>query len=242
MYAAQKGSNLTGLRRTHAADLENMSVDIPVKEVTGLMIVQGLAGALSGLARHGAYGYISWRLVLTMGIPIGVGALAGSLLSVQFSETVILAVLGTLAALAAAMTALITLRPPKDEEAPGPFSFERNAAIAIAGSIGFAGGIVGLGGAFLLIPSMLFILHVPTRRAIASSLGIILFSTTAALAGKIATAKVPLVLAAVLVAGVVPAAQIGGVVSRRVRPRVLRYVFGVVIALVAGVIWLDVFS
>ena len=55
------------------------------------------------------------------------------------------AVLGTMAALAAAMTALITLRPPWDEEAPGLFSFDRNAAIAIAGSIGFAGGIVGQG-------------------------------------------------------------------------------------------------
>ena len=50
-----------------------------------------------------------------------------------------------MAALAAAMTALITLRPPWDEEAPGLFSFDRNAAIAIAGSIGFAGGIVGQG-------------------------------------------------------------------------------------------------
>lgn len=215
---------------------------ISVREVTGLTIVQGFSGALSGLARHRAYGYVSWPLVLTMGVPVGLGALAGSLLSGHVSESVILAVLGTMAALAAAMTAVTTLRQPRDEETLAGFSFNRNAAVAIAGSVGFAGGIVGQGGAFLLIPSMLFLLHIPTRNAIASSLGVTMFSTTAGLAGKIATAQVPPVLAAVLVAGVVPAAQIGGVVSRRVQPRVLRYVFGVVIALVAGRIWLDVFS
>ena len=37
--------------------------EFTVKEVTGLTMVQGLAGALSGLTRHQSYGFVSWRLV-----------------------------------------------------------------------------------------------------------------------------------------------------------------------------------
>jgi uncharacterized membrane protein YfcA len=218
---------------------------LPVKQITGLTMVQGFAGAISGLTRHQSYGFVSWRLVRYLGMSAGASALAGAIISRWMPDEGILAIFGAMALIAAALIFLPGARSSPDREAqdqpePTEFSFNAPLAIGLGCFIGFTGGLVGQAGSFLLIPTMLYVLNVPTRMAIGSNLGIILFSAVAGLAGKVTTAQVPFELALVMVAGSVPSAYLGAIVSRRLRPRLLRYALAGVVAVAAVRIWVDV--
>ncbi len=99
-----------------------MGGDLTVKEVTGLTMVQGFAGALSGLTRHQSYGFVSWRLVGYMGISVAIAALMGALLSKIVPERSILAVLAIMALVASLLIFLPGRREENDKEIPGPIT------------------------------------------------------------------------------------------------------------------------
>ena len=101
---------------------------------------------------------------------------------------------------------------------------------------------MGQGGSFILIPLMTAFVRVPTRIAIGSNLAIVLLATTAAFIGKAVTGQVEWLLAAPLVLTVVPAAHLGGRVSRRVPVARLRRVLAILIAAAAVRIWMSVVS
>ena len=188
---------------------------LTVKEITGLTMVQGFAGAVSGLARHRGYGMVSWRLVRYAGFAAGLSALAGAVISKWVADGAILAIFGAMALIASALIFLPGSRTAQDESDPGPFSFNAPLAVILGGAIGFA---------------------------IASNLGIILFSAVGGIAGKLTTAQVPIELALIMVAGSVPSAQVGAIVSRRMQPRLLRYALALVVGGAAVRIWFDVLS
>ena len=215
---------------------------LTVKEITGLTMVQGFAGAVSGLARHRSYGMVSWKLVRYVGISAGVSALAGAVVSAWVTDGAILAIFAAMALIASVLIFLPGSRAAQDESDPGSFDFNAPLALILGGSVGFAGGLVGQAGSFILIPSMLYILKVPTRIAIASNLGIILFSAVGGITGKLTTAQVPMELALIMVAGSVPSAQAGAILSRRMRPKLLRYALALVVGGAALRIWFDVLT
>jgi uncharacterized membrane protein YfcA len=130
--------------------------------------------------------------------------------------------------------------PAPDRTDATALAFNGPAAVGLAGLVGFAGGMVGQAGSFLYIPLMVYVLRVPTWVAIGSNLGIIMFAAAAGLGGKLGTARVPLLLAAALVGGTVPGAQLGALASRRTQPRLLRFVLAGVVSAAAVGIWLDV--
>jgi uncharacterized membrane protein YfcA len=212
-----------------------------VKEIMGLTMVQGLAGGLSGLARHQSFGFVSWRLVWSMGVPLGAAALIGALVSSRVPDGVLLGLFASMALIAAALAFVRGGSAVSDggpEEKP---VFNVSLTLACGAAVGLAGGMVGQAGGFLLIPLMIYVLRIPTRFAIGSNLGIILFPAVAGLAGKLGTAQVPLLLAIALVGGTVPGAMLGSLVSRRVRPRALRYALAGIVTAAALGIWLDIF-
>ena len=58
-------------------------------------------------------------------------------------------------------------------------------------SVGLLAGAVGAGGSFLLLPLMVYVLHVPHRLAAGSSLAIAVMGASTGLVGKIVTHQVP---------------------------------------------------
>lgn len=210
---------------------------IPVKEITGLTMTQGLAGAVSGLVRHYSFGYVSWRLVGYMGASVAIFALIGALVSSNVPDGEKLAVFAGMALVASGL--FLTPGPSSDDEVE-TFTFSAPLAVILGAAVGFTGGLVGQAGSFILIPLMVYVLKVPTRYAIGSNLRIILFAALAGLSGKLGTAQVPLYLSLALVGGAVPAAQAGAWVSRRAQPRILRYLLAGVVTSAAIAIWVDI--
>lgn len=105
--------------------------------------------------------------------------------------------------------------------------------------LGMATGILtmllGVGGGFILVPAMLYLLGMTTQSVVGTSLFQILFVTMATTMMHAMTTKaVDLVLALLLLIGSVTGAQVGTRVSMTVRPEYLRILLAVIVLLVAA--------
>jgi uncharacterized membrane protein YfcA len=203
---------------------------IPVKIVTGLTIVQAISGSVLGTLRHRAYGNVSPRLVWLMGPPSAIASLVGALVSRDTPDNVILMIFAILAFAGAAM--LLLPVTPRHEGADD-IRADPRIAIPIALVLGFFGGMVGIGGIAFIIAALVYLLRVPTRIAIGSSLGIGLFAAVAALVGKAATAQIDPPLAAIVFVSALLASPIGAAVSVRTQPRALLALLAAIVMLAA---------
>jgi uncharacterized membrane protein YfcA len=104
-------------------------------------------------------------------------------------------------------------------------------------ALGFGAGILtmllGIGGGFILVPAMIYILGMPARVVIGTSLAIILFiSAGTTMVHALTTQAVDIVLAGLLLVGGVVGAQYGALLATRAKPDLLRLALAVVILLV----------
>lgn len=109
--------------------------------------------------------------------------------------------------------------------------------------LGFATGILtmllGVGGGFILIPAMLYLLGMPTQVVVGTSLFQILFvSAAATMVHALTTKAVDIVLASLLLLGSVVGAQLGTRFAARARPEYLRLALAIMVLLVAVRIFL----
>ncbi len=204
---------------------------LDMRDVAGITIVQVFAAALLGYLIHRRRQTAHAQVVRWMGPGMVVGTGVGGVVS----KYVTLGVLeGAFVLLALAAAPLLFTPPPADEIGEGPAGeFSRPLAAGAAFGIGILSGLVGVGGAFLVIPVMVYFLGVPTRAAIGSSLGVVLMSSVAGVVAKVGTGQVVLPWAAALVAGALPGTWGGARVSRRVSARRLRLALAVLVALTA---------
>ena len=203
---------------------------IPVKIVTGLTIVQAISGSALGALRHRSYGNVSSRLVWLMGPPSAIASLVGAFVSRDTPDNVILIVFAILAFAGGVM--LLLPVTPRDELADEIHADPR-LAIPIALVLGFFGGMVGIGGIAFIIAALVYLLRVPPRIAIGSSLGIGLFAAVAALVGKAATAQIDPPLAAIVFVSALVASPVGAAVSVRTQPRALLALLAAIVVLAA---------
>lgn len=202
---------------------------LSMKLVAGITMVQSLAGSLSGLIIQRYNNFVHSKLVLYMGTSSLAGGLIGSVWSKTFLETAMLATFAGLALLASVLLFL----PSKNDNDKSDLTdvrFNKMPAILIGSVVGLLGGIIGQGGAFLLIPLMLYILSIPTRIALGSSVAIAFLSALAGFIGKWSTNQVPFLMAFIVALGAVLGAQVGGIVGKRVQTGTLRAVLAVLIA------------
>ena len=210
--------------------------------VAGLTIVQGLTACTSGVVVHRRFNCVSGGLTCWMGVTIFVTALFGGAAAGQVANEVLLLLIFALLAMVAAV--LIFVPVANDSEHPdlAEFSFSRVRAVVAAGSVGLLGGMVGQGGSFILIPLMTSFVQVPTRIAIGSNMAIVFLSSLAAFLGKALTGQIVWPLALVIAVVVVPAAQLGGLVSQRVPVARLRMLLGACVGIAAIRIGISAFG
>jgi uncharacterized membrane protein YfcA len=102
--------------------------------------------------------------------------------------------------------------------------------------------MVGAPGAFLYIPVMIYVLNLPTRIVIGSTLGIVLLGAITGTVGKMVTGQIIWPYALALVVGTIPGAQLGGTVSKKVNTKHLRMAIAVIIAITGIRMWVQVLS
>ncbi|TPG41050.1 sulfite exporter TauE/SafE family protein [Sphingomonas koreensis] len=95
--------------------------------------------------------------------------------------------------------------------------------------------LLGVGGGFILIPAMLYLLGMSTQVVVGTSLFQTLFVTAiATMVHATGTKSVDIVLAALLLLGSVAGAQVGVRLATRVKPEYLRLLLAVMVLLVAA--------
>jgi len=104
-------------------------------------------------------------------------------------------------------------------------------------ALGFVAGMLtvflGIGGGFILVPAMIYLLGMAARVVIGTSLVMILaVSAATTLVHALTTRSVDIVLAALLLVGGVIGAQYGAVLATRIKPDLLRLALAVIILLV----------
>jgi len=96
--------------------------------------------------------------------------------------------------------------------------------------IGFIGAVMGIGGGFILVPIMIYLLRVPTSTVIGTSMVLTLVTMTfATLLHAITNHLVDVVLALILMVGGVTGAQFGARAGQKIRGEQLRLLLGLLV-------------
>ena len=112
---------------------------------------------------------------------------------------------------------------------------------AVAGAmVGFLSAIMGVGGGFIMVPIMIYLLGMPTRVVVGTSLFQIIFvSAFTTMMHALTSQTVDVVLAFLLILGGVIGAQFGARIGLRLRAEQLRILLALLVLGVAARIGLD---
>ncbi len=106
--------------------------------------------------------------------------------------------------------------------------------------VGVLAAFLGVGGGFIMLPTMIYIIGIPTRVAVGTDLfQIVLTSANVALQQAITNRTVDVMLAVALFAGSVIGAQFGVAASRRLRGEQIRVFLALIVLVVMGILLLQ---
>lgn len=208
-------------------------LEFPVKTVAipvGLLL-NGL-NTLFAFIRYAREGLVDFR----GGMPAALAALILAPVgawSVQFVSRDTLLLLFAIAVIIAGIRTLITSgkKEPKEK-----ISMAKRVTIGtiVGGFAGFMGGLLGLGGGFIIGP-MLMEMGYPTKEAAATTAFIVTFSSFSGFFGHMAEGNIDPVLAAVTVISVAIGSQLGAwYMAKKARPNWVKKLYGIVLIGVAA--------
>ncbi len=214
---------------------------LDMKQIAAVSMVQVLSASLTGLIVHNKNRFVSRSILIYMGTANAIGNLAGSVLSKEVNSAFLLAIFATLAVIAAVVM-FIPKREQGGETAPEDLQYNKSLAVIVSLMIGSFGGMVGAPGAFIYIPIMIYLLNIPTRIVIGSTLGIVFMGAVTGTIGKMATGQIIWPAALALVVGTIPGAQFGSAMSRKVNTKYLRLAIAVIIAITGLRMWYQILA
>lgn len=222
-------------------------LDQGVPEATTSSLVVVTAGALAGGLSHARAGRVCWRHAGTFTLAALPGVLAGAWAGESVSEEILLAAFVPIM-LAAAIATWRKAEGPGEPEDDGPW--ERGEACPplrlprdlVAGlAIGFLTGFLGVGGGFLIVPTLAIALAFTMRTAVGTSLAII---TATSLLGLIvhllAGRSIELDLTGAMTAGCIVGALGGAVLVTYLPQRILGRGFALLVTCVAAYLAISV--
>ena len=114
--------------------------------------------------------------------------------------------------------------------------------LLVGAAVGVLGAIMGVGGGFIMVPAMIYLLGMPTKVVIGTSLFQITFlSAYTTLMHAVLSNTVDIMLAVLLIVGGVVGAQIGTNLGARLRAEQLRILLALLVLAVCGKLALDLF-
>ncbi|TJZ91114.1 sulfite exporter TauE/SafE family protein [Paracoccus gahaiensis] len=109
-------------------------------------------------------------------------------------------------------------------------------------AVGVLAAIMGVGGGFIMVPAMIYLLGMPTKVVVGTSLFQITFVTAfTTLMHAVSYNTVDVMLAVLLIVGGVVGAQIGTTLGARLRAEQLRLLLALLVLAVCGKLALDLF-
>ncbi|MCH8611807.1 sulfite exporter TauE/SafE family protein [Arsenicicoccus dermatophilus] len=204
----------------------------PAAATTGSLIVVGLSSLVGLLPRLRA-GEVRVADGLTFGLLGTAGALVGSRLSTQVPGPILMTSFAALLLLVAALMWRRRSRGRTAGATPQPRGWP--VRIAAATGVGLLTGFFGVGGGFVVVPTLTLVLGLPMTTAVATSLLVIALNAATSLAARAAGGLVvdwSVILPFALLA--VVGTLLGAPLGRRVGQARLQSAFAVLLVLVAA--------
>ena len=222
------------------------TVAIRVAFGTNLLVV--LPTAISGAVGHSRKGAVLWKVGAVLGVTGAFSSLVGGYVAAHLPGKILTTVFG-LAILAGAIR-MLTAKPPRVEEEPTKSIL---SYFLWGAPLGFASGLIGIGGGVLMVPVMVVMLKFRMHQAVGTSTAMMIFTSIGGVFSYIMEGlNVPglpeysigyvNLLQWILLAGTsVPMAQIGVRTAHKLPARQLKYVF-IAVMIYMGLKMMGVFS
>jgi uncharacterized protein len=209
--------------------------DLPDATTAGLVVAG--TGALAGAARHALAGRVCWRHAGSFTLAALPGIAIGTLAGEAVPDGLLLAALALVMLAAARSVWRRAGRDPSDEDpaadACPPLRLPRDALAGIA--VGFVTGFLGVGGGFLIVPTLAVGLAFTMRTAVGTSLAIITAGSALSLAAHLAAGRsVDVPVTAAMALACMVGALAGAATAGRLPQRALGRGFAALVVAVAG--------
>lgn len=210
-----------------------------VSEATTASLVVVTAGALSGGLGHARAGRVCWRHAGSFTIAAVPGLVAGTLAGESVGDTALLSAFALIMLAAAAAT---WRKADGDEHVDGtwegggacpPLRLPRDLVAGVL--VGFLTGFFGVGGGFLIVPTLAIALAFTMRTAVGTSLAIITATSLLGLAVHLAAGRsLDVGVTAAMTAACVVGALAGAALATHVPQRTLGRAFALLVCCVAA--------
>lgn len=195
----------------------------PAYIASGLTSSQVFFSTLSGSLKARKKTEFSPQLVLYMGGGMIIGSMLGAFLANLFDATFVNTVYIIIALLA--LTLMFIKVKPSSEKS----SFNKYLLVIIGLFIGIISGIIGAGGAFIIIPILLVLFKLPMNTVVANSIVIAFISSIGAFVIKLIQGYIPLYDALFLIIGSIIFAPIGLKLSKKVPNIIQKWIISILI-------------
>ena len=149
------------------------------------------------------------------------GAILANLINVQFVNTVYIII-----ALLALILMFIKVTPSTSR-----IKFNRLLLITIGGIIGLVSGIVGAGGAFIIIPVLLVIFKLPMNMVVTNSIVIAFISSIGAFIIKLLQGYIPINSAIPLILGSILFTPLGMKIGQKIPDYIQKMIVSILIVI-----------
>jgi uncharacterized membrane protein YfcA len=195
---------------------------------TSLLVV-GATSAIGAIS-HARAGRVRWGVGLLFGGAGMTGAYGGGLVARFVPASALLVGFAVLMCVAA--VAMLRDRADLSDAQRAPMG--RLLVLGLA--VGAVMGLVGAGGGFLLVPALVLFGGLPLAAAVGTSLVVIAMQSFAGLAGHLADTPLDWRLAGLVTAVAVAGGLVGGRLTTKVEPDVLRRGFGWFVLVMASLV------
>ena len=196
--------------------------------IASSLLVVGLA-SLCASVRHFVAGNVELRTAFVFGAGGVIGAYAGARIARLIDGTLLLMLFAALMIVAA--SAMWRGRRGVRDDATGDRADRR--LVAQGAAVGLLTGVVGAGGGFLIVPALALWAGLPMRRAVGTSLLVIVLNTAAGFAGYTHHVAIDPQLVTAVAATTIAGALVGAQLTRLVDPTLLRRGFAGLIVTIA---------
>ena len=212
---------------------------LSIKEAIGTSLCIIVLTAISAIIVHWKEKQVHLKLAVVMTLTGVIGAQLGSYLNNIIPDNIIKLIF-TIVVIIFGFKMWIGSNnekkkiPTTNNTSTSSIKFNKSLALAFGLIAGTASGLLGIGGALIMVPVMYIFLHIPMNICIGTSLFIVFFNSLSGAFGYISRGDANLKLAILIAVGSVVAAPFGAKLSIKISQEKLRKIFAVVLAL-AGI-------
>ncbi|MGB0910815.1 MAG: sulfite exporter TauE/SafE family protein [Nitrospirales bacterium] len=218
-------------------------VGIPVQHATAMSLVVVGYSAVFGAWQQSRHGMVKVRIALVFSSTGAMGAWVGAQGHRLVADDVILFMFGfLLMAISGWILQLHLLNANQAIEVECAEHFSWNCAVkamAIGFGVGLLTGFFGIGGGFVIVPSLMFVLGFPMGMAVGTSFLIIALTSIGGIVGHLDLNHIDIQLTGVVILGSLLGMIVGARVAKKMNERTLQKSFAILVGLTGLFLMID---